>query len=263
MSKINETINSPSQTVRSGIPQLIVKHICDGTYEGTKSWFLNPASEVSSHFVVAKDGRICQCVPLTKTAWCNGTSTNNALAYYFGNSLVELIREQGGNANHYSVSIEFEGFYSQTGGALTEAQIEADIWLTKHIRDEIQRIYNHTIPLDRRYLVGHNEVSPRTRPNCPGQKFPWAAVMAGLQGASTDAVLYRVQVGAFGNRANAENFLKNIVLPKGVAAFIAPPGKDGLYRIQVGAFTVKANAQAFLSQVRNKGLEAFLVVESR
>ena len=34
---------------------------------------------------------------------------------------------------------------------------------------------------------------------------------------------------------------------------------DILYRVQVGAFGVKANADAFLGTVRGMGLEAFLV----
>jgi len=37
--------------------------------------------------------------------------------------------------------------------------------------------------------------------------------------------------------------------------------EDFIYRVQVGAFGVKANAEAFLAKVREMGLEAFLVAQ--
>ena len=40
----------------------LVVHIADGTFAGTISWERNPASNVSSHFVAAKDGRLAQMV---------------------------------------------------------------------------------------------------------------------------------------------------------------------------------------------------------
>lgn len=212
--KVNETINSPHQSSRgTHKPVIIVMHIADGSYEGTKAWFLNAASQTSSHFIVAKDGRICQCVPLGKMAWCNGTTATKGDSRYYGNSSLEIVRELGGNANQYSVSIEFEGKYAETGGALTEAQLEAAVWLVGHIRDEVQRLYNHTIPMDRRYIAGHCEISPRTRPNCPGGKFPWDELMRRLQSTGAAAgVLYGVvgQKIALSDRAAAENYAKEL-----------------------------------------------------
>lgn len=212
--KINETINSPHQSGRGGHkPLLIVLHIADGTYEGTKAWFRSAASQTSSHFVVARDGRICQCVPLEKMAWCNGTTATKGDSRYFGHAEVELVQELGGNANQYSVSIECEGKYAETGGALTEAQLAAVAWLVNHIRDEVKRLYGNTIPLDRRYLVGHCQVTPRTRPHCPGEKFPWEALMKRLQTTpEAPGKLYGVvrQVIALGDRTRAEEYAREL-----------------------------------------------------
>lgn len=211
MPKINETINSPHQsTWDRQDPQLIVLHIADGTYDGTKAWFMNQSSQTSSHFIVAKDGRICQCVSLKKMAWCNGTSTAKGESKYFGNSTVDLVRSLGGNANEYSVSIECEGMWSETLGALTDAQLEAVAWLVGYIQAEVKKIWNHTILSDRRYIVGHNEISPKTRPNCPGQKFPWDKLMAKLIFTPQPTTIYRVQLGAFGVKANAEALLDKL-----------------------------------------------------
>ena len=262
--KINETINSPNQSSRDNYaPCMFVLHIADGYYEGTKAWFKNPAAAVSSTYVIALDGRICQCVPLDRMAWCNGTSTDKTANTYFGLSVLDLVKQKGGNVNKYSISFEFEGFYSQTHGAITDEQLNAAAWLIQHDQEEVKRLYNVDIPADRQHIVGHFEVNPKTKPCCPGEKFPWSELMAKLQGKPTGAsVLYRVQIGAFKDRANAEGFMKT-VKAKGLEAFVTPQGDDGLYRVQVGAFSKKENAAAYQKEVKAKGFDAFVVIEEK
>jgi N-acetyl-anhydromuramyl-L-alanine amidase AmpD len=149
---------------------------------------------------------------LEKAAWCNGTSTVAADARFYGNSSVPLVKKLGGNANEYSVSIECEGVYIKTQGELTGAQLEALVWLIKHIRAEIKRMYGYELPNTRDSIVGHCEITPKTRSNCPGQRFQWDELMALLQEepVRTGKILYRVQVGAFSVRANAENVLDKL-----------------------------------------------------
>ena len=149
-------------------------------------------------------------------AWCNGTGTGDKSPEL---STVRLVKELGGNANQYSVSIECEGLWSQTQGALTDAQLASVAWLIGHIRDEVKRLYGHDIPPDRQHMVGHNEITPRTRPHCPGEKFPWDVLMQHLNGSNPAKTLYRVQIGAFASRANAETLLAE-VKSKGLDAFI-------------------------------------------
>lgn len=81
-------------------PRGLVLHTADGTYEGTVAWQADPASQVSSFFVTAKDGRITQCVDLDDRAWTQGT----------------------GNADW--IGIENEG-HGEQGDALTDAQLDA------------------------------------------------------------------------------------------------------------------------------------------
>jgi N-acetylmuramoyl-L-alanine amidase len=45
--------------------------------EGTISWFSNPASRVSAHLLIARDGRTWQFVPFTKPAYHSGSNTIN------------------------------------------------------------------------------------------------------------------------------------------------------------------------------------------
>ncbi|WP_306010527.1 N-acetylmuramoyl-L-alanine amidase [Bacillus sp. MMSF_3328] len=66
----------------------------------------------------------------------------------------------------------------------------------------------------------------------------------------TGETLYRVQVGAFGNLANAQKFLVT-VKAAGFSGIIK--SSDGLHRIQVGAFSSKVNAEKLVSQLKAKG----------
>jgi hypothetical protein len=76
----------------------VVVHTADGSYDGTIAWQKNPAADVSSHFIVAKDGRIAQMLDTTQKGW-----TQKA-------------------GNPYSISIENEG---NENTPLTPYQIEA------------------------------------------------------------------------------------------------------------------------------------------
>jgi N-acetylmuramoyl-L-alanine amidase len=62
--------------------------------------------------------------------------------------------------------------------------------------------------------------------------------------------LYRVQLGAFSVKDNAER-LKNNVLANGIEAIVVKI--DNLYKVQCGAFSVKANAEKRLEFVRAMG----------
>lgn len=215
MPQINETITSPNQFSRNGFkPQLIVCHICDGTYNGTKSWFQQSASQTSSHFVVGQDGKICSVVPIDKGAWCNGT---------IANTTVPLVKQLGSNPNYYTVSIEHEGYYAKTNGALTEKQLDATVWLIGYIQTYVLKNYGITIPTDRDHIIGHNEINAVTRPNCPGQSFPWSELMNRLNNSYTDTenTAYRVQTGYFENKHYAEAQLARVKAAGFDDAFIA------------------------------------------
>jgi hypothetical protein len=48
---------------------IVVVHIAEGTFEGTIAWQKNPRAKVSSHFIVARDGRIAQMVDTDIRSW--------------------------------------------------------------------------------------------------------------------------------------------------------------------------------------------------
>lgn len=77
-------------------------------------------------------------------------------------------------------------------------------------------------------------------------------------GGDTD-VMYRVQVGAYSKKENADNMLAKIKA-KGFDAFITQV--DGMYKVQVGAYSVKANADAQLKKIKDAGFGAFITTKS-
>lgn len=74
--------------------------------------------------------------------------------------------------------------------------------------------------------------------------------------APTSGTLYRVQVGAYSKKENADRQLA-AVQAKGFEAFITQI--NGLYKVQVGAYSVKKNADAQLERVKKAGFtDAFI-----
>jgi len=178
---------TPNQnTGRSGwIPDMIACHITDGAFDGAVSWLTDPASQASSHFVVAKDGKVVQLVPIENTAWANGT--NNIQNDSRGNMYSKLaaVRDRMVNANLYTISIEHEGKSAETQGALTTAQLDATVELIAYIRKEVKRIYGKDIPISRNNIVAHSDIAPRWKPNCPGAQFPFDEIIKRLSTVDT------------------------------------------------------------------------------
>lgn len=75
---------------------------------------------------------------------------------------------------------------------------------------------------------------------------------------STSGTLYRVQAGAFKNKANADAQLQKIKAA-GFDTYMVQSG--GYYKIQVGAYSKKANAESMLTKVRASGFDAFITTE--
>lgn len=69
--------------------------------------------------------------------------------------------------------------------------------------------------------------------------------------------IYRVQIGAFSKKANADNLVKQAKSKGFKDAFVKKEGS--LYKVQVGAFSVKKNAENMLKQAKSKGFkDAFI-----
>ena len=170
----NEHTNK--STRRGQNPICIVNHISEGSKESCINWFTSPTNHVSSaHFLVGKDGSIYQFVPIEEMAWANGLSVKD-----LDKATAKVVKKKGYNPNWYSVSIEHEGGYVKTKGALTEEQLSATIWLHRYIIDYVKVKFGEIIPIDREHILGHYEIDPVRKPFCPGEKFPFDEIIAKL-----------------------------------------------------------------------------------
>ena len=109
----------------------------------------DPASKVSSHYVVAEDGQVLRLVDEEKRAWHAGKSHWRGID----------------NINSASVGIEIVNPGHEFGyHPFPEAQIDALIPLISEI------IGRHAIT--RGNVVGHSDIAP-ARKQDPGELFPW------------------------------------------------------------------------------------------
>ncbi|WP_050698599.1 N-acetylmuramoyl-L-alanine amidase [Anaeromassilibacillus senegalensis] len=102
---------------------------------------------------------------------------------YYGRSKLGVVRTRHVNANLYTISIEH---VCVSCGTLTAVQLAASIELHRHIIAEIKQLYGVDIPVDRKHIVGHCEINPITKPNCPGKDFPYQSILEGVQRVESD-----------------------------------------------------------------------------
>ncbi|EHL67054.1 hypothetical protein HMPREF1032_00684 [Subdoligranulum sp. 4_3_54A2FAA] len=81
----------------------------------------------------------------------------------------------------------------------------------------------------------------------------------GTETPADNQVLYRVQTGAFSNKANADAMLQK-VKAAGFDTYMVKV--DNLYKIQVGAFSKKANADAMAAKLKTAGFDTYITTKS-
>lgn len=85
--------------------------------------------------------------------------------------------------------------------------------------------------------------------------LPGPVQISDAQSKSDVSVFYRVQVGAFSERTNADN-LSAALKENGYECMVTsgPP-----YRVQTGAFSSEKNAISLMNELKTKGYEAIIV----
>ena len=134
---------------------LIVLHYTGSlSLAGTVAWFQNPASQVSAHYVVDRDGTVVSMVHVADVAWHAGR---------------EATWQGQGFVNSRSIGIELVGTESS---GFTPEQVGA-LWVLL-----VDLIRAYLIRPDR--VVGHHDVLPSQKidPDGVHQQFPWAEARA-------------------------------------------------------------------------------------
>ena len=101
---------------------IVLHSTVEPTTEGTMNIFLAPEKAVSAHFVVGRDGRVVQMVPVEKRAWHAGVSVLDGVP----------------KVNDYSVGIEMVNL-NDGKDPYTPAQMEAVAGIIRLIRSRLRR----------------------------------------------------------------------------------------------------------------------------
>ncbi|MDP1646442.1 MAG: N-acetylmuramoyl-L-alanine amidase [Thiobacillus sp.] len=187
----------PSPHVGTSIaPRFLVIHYTAGSSAaGTVAWFRNPASRVSAHLVIARDGTLTQMVPFNREAWHAGQSRWGSLS----------------GLNHHSIGIELDnaGCLIKSGGKWVSplsrrSYPDSEVTVAPHKNDppgaapsgwhaytpeQIEATLACGMALVNHYgladVLGHDDISPG-RKRDPGPDFPLESVRARLMGRGDD-----------------------------------------------------------------------------
>ena len=141
-----EFIPSPNfgeRPANANINTIVLHATVEPTTEGTIGIFLNRARQVSAHFVVGRDGRVVQMVPLEKRAWHAGVSTWDGMK----------------DINNVSVGIEMVNL-NDGKDPYPDAQYQAVAGIIRFVRSRYAVPDNH--------IVSHEQIAiPHGRKNDP------------------------------------------------------------------------------------------------
>lgn len=226
------------------VGQLSCERICDCFPAGRGA---------SCNYGIGTDGRISLCVEEKNRSWCSSSNANDQRA----------------------VTIECSSDKTAPY-AMTDAVYAALIDLCTDIckRNGKKKLLwfgdkNKTLAYepkaDEMIITVHRWFANKS---CPGD---WlynrlgdlaAKVTSRLSGEtpqpSPSGTLYRVQTGAYKNKANADAQLAK-VKAAGFDTYMVQAG--GLYKIQVGAYSKKANADAMAAKLKAAGFDTYITTE--
>lgn len=232
-------------TIHCIVGQWTAKQGCD--------YFATTDRECSANYVVGKDGSIGLSVEEKDRSWCSSSSSNDHRAI--------TIEVASDTAHPYAVTDE-------AYNALIK--LVADICKRNGINKLLWKADKSLIgQVDKQNMTVHRWFANKS---CPGEYLysrhsDIAAKVNALLGDSagetaqtpTTQTLYRVQVGAYSKKANADAMLEKIK-KAGFDTYMVQV--DGLYKVQVGAYSKKSNADAMAAKLKASGFDTYITTKS-
>ncbi|MFL1781237.1 N-acetylmuramoyl-L-alanine amidase [Candidatus Hepatincolaceae symbiont of Richtersius coronifer] len=147
---ISAVFASPNFNNRTLPITMLIMHYTISDFQGTINTFLNPASKVSSHYLINTDGKTYECVAEDKRSWHAGLSKWESII----------------NCNSASLGLEIvnAGYVKGKQPSFTEPQLVAVEALSKYL------ILKYNIKPH--LVVGHSDIAPDRKID-PGPAFPW------------------------------------------------------------------------------------------
>ena len=214
--------------------------------------FTSPSRQASCNYGIGTDGRISLCVEEKNRSWCSSSNANDQRAITI-ECASDMSEPYAMNDKVYASLISLCTDICKRNGK------KRLLWL-----GDKDKTLNYAPKSDEMVITVHRWFANKS---CPGN---WlyarlgdlaTKVTANLDGSTspTEGTLYRVQVGAYKNKANADAQLAH-VKAAGFDTYMVQIG--GLYKIQVGAYREKANADNMMAKLKAAGFDAFITTES-
>lgn len=205
----------------------------------------------SCNYGIGTDGRISLCVEEKNRSWCTSSNANDQRAITI-ECASDKTEPYAMNSKVYSALIELCVDICKRNG---KSKL---LWF-----GDKNKTLAYEPKADEMIITVHRWFANKS---CPGD---WLynrlgdfaeKVTARLNDstASGSDVLYRVQVGAFTKKENADRQLEK-VKAAGFETYMVKAGS--YYKIQVGAYSKKANADAVLAKVKAAGFDSFITTE--
>ena len=165
------------------IDTITIHHVAaDATVEAVCALFSDPARQASANYVIGTDGRIACCVEEENRAWTSGSREND----------------------HRAITIEVSNCSGAPDWKISDAAMKSLIALCADICQRHGFSLNFTG--DKSGSLTMHKWFQAT--GCPGpyleSKFPYIAQEVNRRLTGEKDVFYRVQVGAFNEKKNAE-----------------------------------------------------------
>ena len=214
--------------------------------------FTSPSRQASCNYGIGTDGRISLCVEEKNRSWCSSSNANDQRAITI-ECASDMSEPYAMNDKVYASLISLCTDICKRNGK------KRLLWL-----GDKDKTLNYAPKSDEMVITVHRWFANKS---CPGN---WlyarlgdlaTKVTANLDGSTspTEGTLYRVQVGAYKNKANADAQLAH-VKAAGFDTYMVQIG--GLYKIQVGAYREKANADNMMAKLKAAGFDVFITTES-
>ena len=219
----------------------VVLHIAAGSMMGIFPTFNDPNRLASAHFAVAKNGTIEQYVSIDDTAYGVGMRFKDGNWYNPRGKLAKPTwpgLQPPLNPNLYTISVEHEG---QPEDQWTPQMYDANNRLLQWIAKQCSLSY-----VPRQTLIGHFEIDPVDRPNCPGPNVHWDQIAADANGSVTSN-LVMTQIQASANEVTRLSINTQSALYKFAAA-------NKLSSPQTNEFQFQVGGDSYASQVFNNGI---------
>lgn len=215
--------------------------------------FTSTDRQASCNYGIGTDGRISLCVDEENRSWCSSSNANDQRAV-----TIECASDK--TAPYAMNDAVYESLINLCVDICKRNGKTKLLWFA-----DKDKTLAYEPASDEMVITVHRWFANKS---CPGD---WlynrlgdlaTKVTAKLGGSSSNAetsgTLYRVQTGAYKNKANADAQLAK-VKAAGFDTYMVQA--NGYYKIQVGAYSKKANADATAAKLKAAGFDTFITTE--